>query len=66
MKNIHSTKFNRPDYYYYHCQSCLDVFICPDWISEANKKSSASIAVCPYCKSIQIDALNAALPLVKF
>jgi len=50
--------------YYYQCQDCRDSFICPDWQPRADGDKSSRIAVCPYCKSNQLDALNSALPLM--
>lgn len=60
MIKIHSARNNQFGYYYYHCQSCFDAFICPDWTTEINKKTAA----CPYCKSIRVYPLNTTLPLV--
>ncbi len=58
------TVTSSPSHYYYQCQTCRDSFICPDWQPLSNEKKAGRIAVCPYCKSNQLDALNAALPLV--
>jgi uncharacterized CHY-type Zn-finger protein len=50
--------------YYYQCQECRDSFICPDWQPMIDGSKDSKVAVCPYCKSKQLDAHNAALPLV--
>lgn len=61
--NIHSEKSSLSQYYY-QCQNCRDSFICPDWQPQAGGDKASRIAICPYCKSNQLDALNTALPLV--
>ncbi len=57
------TVSSSPSQYYYQCQDCRDSFICPDWQLLADEKKGSMMAVCPYCKSNHLDALNAALPL---
>ena len=61
--NIHAAT-SSPSHYYYQCLNCRDSFICPDWLSINNENMASRVAICPYCKSRQLDALNVALPLV--
>jgi len=63
MINIH-TVTSSASQYYYQCQKCLDSFICPDWRPLSAGRKADRVAVCPYCKSKQLDALNAALPRI--
>jgi uncharacterized CHY-type Zn-finger protein len=58
------TESNHLSQFYYQCQSCHDSFICPDWQPDSDEKSSGRIALCPYCKSKHLDALNNLLPLM--
>lgn len=50
--------------YYYKCLDCRDSFICPDWKKVNTDGAINRVAICPYCKSNQIDALNSELPLM--
>ena len=53
-----------PSQYYYQCLNCRDSFICPDWEPLNDGNTASKVAICPYCKSRQLDAHNVALPLV--
>ena len=61
--HIHTVESSTPRYYY-QCLKCRDTFICPDWQSQLDEKKAGKVAVCPYCKSNQLDAFASVLPLV--
>lgn len=54
----------KPSLYYYRCLDCHDSFICPDWQRRYDDEISNKLAVCPYCKSNQLEPLNVELPLM--
>lgn len=58
------TVTSNPPRYYYQCQEGQDTFICPAWQPVTNVTKASKIAICPYCKSNHLDALNPALPMV--
>lgn len=48
----------------YFCQKCNEYFICPAWERNVDKGSvKGKVAVCPYCRSNKIEALDTLLPL---